>query len=61
MDPDTYGHLIFGIGAIPSSEKKTAFSTNVAGSTGGQHIEECKLIHSYIRRSSSSSGLMTST
>jgi hypothetical protein len=26
-------------------EKKTAFSTNGAGSTVGQHIEECKSIH----------------
>jgi hypothetical protein len=26
----------------PSSGKKTAFSTNGADSTGGQHIEECK-------------------
>jgi hypothetical protein len=30
----------------PSSGKKTAFSTNAAGSTGGQHVEECKLIYS---------------
>ena len=28
-----------------SSEKKTTFSTNGVGSTGGQHVEECKLIH----------------
>jgi hypothetical protein len=26
-------------------EKKTALSTNGAGSTGDQHVEECKLIH----------------
>jgi len=31
----------------PSSGKKIAFSTNGAGSTGGQHVEECKLIHSF--------------
>jgi hypothetical protein len=28
-------------------EKKTAFSTNGAGTTGSYHVEECKLIHSY--------------
>jgi hypothetical protein len=31
----------------PSSRKKTAFSTNGAGTTGGYHVEECDLIHSY--------------
>jgi len=31
----------------PSSRKKIAFSANDAVSTGGQHVEECKLIHSY--------------
>jgi hypothetical protein len=30
----------------PSSGKKIAFSTNGAGTTGGYHVEECKLIHS---------------
>jgi hypothetical protein len=33
----------------PSSrekKKKTAFATNGAGSTGSQHVEECKSIHS---------------
>jgi hypothetical protein len=28
----------------PSCEKITAFSTNGADSTGGLHVEECKLI-----------------
>ena len=28
----------------PSSGKKTAFSTNGAGTTGGHHVEECELI-----------------
>ena len=28
-------------------EKKTTFSTNGTSSTGSQHVEECKLIHSY--------------
>ena len=31
-----------------SSGKKTAFSTNGVGSTGCQHVEECKSIHSYL-------------
>jgi hypothetical protein len=34
------------------------FSTNGAGSTGGQHIEECKLIHSYLPVQSSSPSLI---
>jgi hypothetical protein len=38
----------------PSSGKKTAFLTNGAGSTGGQHVEECELIHSYLLVQSSS-------
>jgi hypothetical protein len=28
--------------------KKTAFLTNGAGSPGGQHVEKCKSIHSYL-------------
>jgi hypothetical protein len=31
-----------------SSGKKTAFFTNGAGTTGGNHAEECKLFHSYL-------------
>jgi hypothetical protein len=46
MNPHTYGHLIFDKGAKPSSAKMTAFSTNGAGTTGGYHVKECKLIHS---------------
>jgi hypothetical protein len=42
MNPHTYGHLIFDKGAIPSSGKKTGFSTNGAGTTGGYHVEEFK-------------------
>jgi hypothetical protein len=35
MIPHTYGHLIFDKGVKPSTgKKKTAFSTNGAGSTG---------------------------
>jgi hypothetical protein len=29
----------------PSSGKKTAFSINGTGTTGGYHVKECKLIH----------------
>ena len=44
------------------SGKKAAFSTNGADSTGGQHVEECKLIHSYLLvQSSSWGGSRTST
>jgi hypothetical protein len=32
----------------PSSGKKEAFLANGAGSTGGYHVEECELIHSYL-------------
>jgi len=31
----------------PYNGKKIACSANNAGSTGGQHVEECKSIHSY--------------
>jgi hypothetical protein len=37
-----------------SSGKKTAFSTNGAGTTGGYHVEQCELIHSYLLVQSSS-------
>jgi hypothetical protein len=30
------------------SGKKTAFSTNGAGTTGGYHVLECELIHFYL-------------
>jgi hypothetical protein len=39
MNPHTYGHLIFDKGA-KTSGKKTAYSTNGAGSTGSYHEEE---------------------
>jgi hypothetical protein len=32
----------------PSNGKKTAFSTNTAGSTRGQYVGECKSIHYYL-------------
>ena len=47
LNPYTFGHLIFDKGAKTIQwEKKTAFSTNGAASTGGQHVEKCKLIRS---------------
>jgi len=46
----------------PSSGKKTAFSTNGAGSTEGQHVEECKSTNTYHPVCSlSPSGSRTST
>jgi hypothetical protein len=45
MNPHIYGHLISDKGAKTIQwEKKTAFSTNGAGTTGGYHVEECELI-----------------
>jgi hypothetical protein len=32
----------------PSSGKKTAFSTNGAGTSGSYQVEECELIHSLL-------------
>jgi hypothetical protein len=47
MNPH-YGHLMFDKGdKTIQRKKKTAFSTNRAGSTGGYHVEECELIHSF--------------
>ena len=41
MNPHTYGHLIFDKAAKTIQwEKKTAFSTNGAGTTGSYHVEE---------------------
>jgi len=31
----------------PSNGKKIPLSANGAGSTGGQYVEECRLIHAY--------------
>ena len=39
MNPHTYGHLIFDKGAKTIQWKKTAFSTNGAGTTGSQHVK----------------------
>jgi hypothetical protein len=41
--------------------KKTPFSTNGGSSTGGKHVDESKLIHSYVLlQSSSASGSRSS-
>ena len=46
----TYGYMIFDKGAKTIHvAKKTAFSTNYVGWIGGKHVEECKLIYSYLK------------
>jgi hypothetical protein len=46
----------------PSSGKKTAFSINDAGTTGGYYVEEYELIYSYLLvLRSNLSGLRNST
>jgi hypothetical protein len=47
MNSYTYGHSIFDEG-VKTIQWIKAFSTNGADSTGGQHVEECKTIHSYL-------------
>jgi hypothetical protein len=63
MNPLTHGHLIFDEEAKTIQwKKKTAFSTNGAGSNGSQLVEECKLVHSYLSvQRSSPSGSRNST
>jgi hypothetical protein len=62
MNPHTYGHLMFDKGAKTIQLKKTAFSTNCEGTAGSYHVEECKLIYSYLLvQSSSLSGPKTFT
>jgi hypothetical protein len=48
MNPYAYGHLIFEKGAKTIQWGGGAFSTNGAGSTGGHHVEEFKLTHSFL-------------
>ena len=61
-NPHTYGCLIFDKGTKTIHWKKTAFSTNGAGTTGSYHTEECELIHSYfLVQISVLSGSMNST
>ena len=62
INPHTYGHLIFDKQLTPSSGKKRTVSTNGAGTTGGCHVEEWELIHSYLFvQSTSLSGSKNST
>jgi hypothetical protein len=63
MNPHMYDHLIFDKGAKTIQwKKKTAFSTNSAGTTGGYHVKECELIHFYLLvLRSNLSGLRNST
>jgi len=61
MKPHTYGHLIFDKGAKTIQWKKH-FSANGTGSTGRQHVEECRSIHAnHPVQSLSPSGSRTST
>ena len=43
MNPHNYGHLTFDKEAKNIQWERTAFLTNGAGLTGGQHAEKCKL------------------
>jgi hypothetical protein len=62
MNLHTCDHLILTRELKPSSGKKTAFSTNGAGTSSSFHVEECELIHSYLLvQSSSLSGSKNST
>jgi hypothetical protein len=54
INQHTYGHLIFDKESKTIQWKETAFSINGAGSTGSYHLEECKLINSYLLLQSSS-------
>ena len=55
MNPHTYGQLIFDNGVKPcSGKKKSTFSKNGVGTTGGCHIEECEFIHSFLTLQNSS-------
>ena len=47
MNPHTYGHLILDKGTKTIQWKKDSISRNGAVTTGGYHVEECELIHSY--------------
>jgi hypothetical protein len=49
MNPHTYDHLIFDKRAKMILWEKDSISTNGAGSTGGQHVEEHEPTHSYLK------------
>jgi hypothetical protein len=48
MNPHTYGHLIFDKGAKIIQWKKDSIFNKGTGTTGGYHVEESKLINSYL-------------
>jgi hypothetical protein len=48
MNLQTFGHLIFDKALKPSRGKKTVFSTNGAGSTGSQQVEDCMQINPFL-------------
>jgi hypothetical protein len=48
MNPHTYGHLIFDKGAKTIKGKKDSIFNKWTGTTGGYHVEEFELIHSYL-------------
>ena len=62
MNAHTYGHLIFDKGAKTIKGKKDSIFNKWTGTTGGYHVEEFELIHSYLLvQSSSLSGSKNST
>jgi hypothetical protein len=62
MNPHTYDHLNFDKGAKTIQWKKGSILTNGAGTNGGYHVEEFKLILSYLLvQSSNLSGSKNST
>jgi hypothetical protein len=48
MNPHTHGHLIFDKGPKTIQWKKDNIFNKCAGTTGGYHVEDCELIHSYL-------------
>jgi hypothetical protein len=62
MNPHFYGHLIYDKGAKSIQWEKDSIFNNCAGTTGGYHVEEFELIHSYLLvLRSNLSGLRNST
>jgi hypothetical protein len=48
MNPHTYGHLVFDKGAKTTQWKKDSIFNKWCCTTGGYHVEEFELIHSYL-------------
>ena len=46
LNPHTYGHVIVDKDAKTIQWEKTPFSWNTAALSGGQHVVECKFVHS---------------